>query len=193
MQLMLRRSSLCLGKTGGLPYSRCSHYSSLLWHWKIGRRCVACDRCSPPRCYGTWSAAGCPVETPEFVGMRPAKTRGSLYCPCLQTFCRSPRSGLEYLSLRKELSALGSRTWFSPQVNMAERGTSPTVVLLSPHCSQDTYVIEYLWVRLRYPIDRLGEGGEPWTLLSCVYSSQAPGLRQTQGAEQRAKRSNNGH
>lgn len=129
MQLMLRRSSLCLGKTGGLPYSRCSHYTSLLWHWKIGRRCVACDRCSPPRCYGTWSAAGCPVETPEFVGMRPAKTRGSLYCPCLQTFCRSPRSGLEYLSLRKELSALGSRTWFSPQVNLAERGTSPTVVL----------------------------------------------------------------
>lgn len=193
MQLLLRRSSWCLGTTGGLPYYRCCRCSIHPLRWKIGRRCVACDRCSPPRCYGTWSAAGCPVETPEFVGMRPAKTRGSLYCPCLQTFCRSPRSGLKYLSLRKELSALGSRTWFSPQVNMAERGTSPTVVLLSPHCSQDTYVIEYLWVRLRYPIDRLGEGGEPWTLLSCVYSSQAPGLRQTQGAEQRAKRSNNGH
>lgn len=129
MQLLLRRSSWCLGTTGGLPYYRCCRCSIHPLRWKIGRRCVACDKRSPPRCYGPWSAAAVQVETPESADMRPAETRGSLYSPFLQTFCRSPRSGLEYLSLRKELSALGSRTWFSPQVNLAERGTSPTVVL----------------------------------------------------------------
>lgn len=43
------------------------------------------------------------------------------------------------------------------------------------------------------PIDRLRGGGEPWPLSSWVYCSQAPGLRQTRGAERWPAPANNSH